>query len=99
MRKTITLALAAFMVLGALAGCATNRPADEQLDDAEITARVKAKLIADPEVAALNIDVDTVDGVVTLTGEVDSDTARLEAEQLARTTDGVVRVISRIRVN
>lgn len=98
MRKTIIGTLAAFLVLGALAGCATNRPVDEQLDDAGITAAVKARLAADPEVAALNIDVDTLDGVVTLSGQVESDAARREAEQIARTTNGVVRVISRIRV-
>lgn len=97
-RKSMAAGFAAFLIVGMLAGCATNQPADEQMDDAEITSEVKAKLLADPEVAGLNIDVDTRDGVVTLTGDVESDDARLEAEHLARTTEGVVRVISRIRV-
>jgi osmotically-inducible protein OsmY len=48
--------------------------------------------------SALNVNVDAIDGVVTLTGTVRSDESRLEAERIARTTSGVTRVISRIRV-
>jgi osmotically-inducible protein OsmY len=99
MRKTIALGFAAFVLLGLLAGCATNRSAGDQLDDAAIVAEIKARMVADTDVAALNIDVDSLDGVVTLTGEVDDNEARLEAERIARTTPGVVRVISRIRVS
>ena len=98
MRKTMTLALAAFMVLGTLAGCATNRPVDEQLDDAEIVTRVNARLAENSKTSMLNINVDSLDGVVTLTGVVRSEESRLEAEREARTTDGVKRVISRLRV-
>ena len=50
------------------------------VDDAVVTARVKARLAADPEVAALRIDVDTVAGVVTLNGQVASEAARAGAE-------------------
>jgi osmotically-inducible protein OsmY len=99
MRKTIALGFAAFLLIGLLGGCATNRSVGDQIDDAAITAEVKARLVADTDVAALNIDVDTLDGVVTLTGQVDDDEARLEAERIARTTPGVIRVISRIRVS
>lgn len=98
MRKTMTTGLAALLVLGVLAGCATNRPVDEQLNDAGIVAAVEARLAADPDTSALNIDVDSVDRVVTLTGTVQSDQSRLAAERIARTTSGVDRVISRLRV-
>lgn len=98
MRKTVTLMFAAFVVFGMLAGCATNRSTSDQMDDAEIVAEVNARLAADSDTSALNIDVDSLDGVVTLTGVVRSDEARLEAERIARTTSGVTRVISRLRV-
>jgi hyperosmotically inducible protein len=98
MRKTVTLMFAAFVVLGMLAGCATNRPIGDQLDDAGVVAEINARLAASPVTSALNINVDSLDGVVTLSGVVETNESRLEAERIARTTSGVKRVISRIRV-
>jgi hyperosmotically inducible periplasmic protein len=71
---------------------------EEALDDATITAKVKANLIADPEVRALDIDVDTVDGRVTLQGKVANESLRAEAEKLARITPGVRQVLNLIQV-
>lgn len=71
---------------------------EDALDDATISAKVKANLIADPEVSALNIDVDTVDGRVTLNGKVSSENQRAEAEKLARITPGVRQVLNLIQV-
>lgn len=68
------------------------------LDDAAITARIKAKLVADPEVKAFQIDVDTVDGRVALNGKVSRREQREEAEDLARGTDGVRAVVNLIQV-
>lgn len=68
------------------------------LDDAAITARVKAKLIADPEINSFHIDVDTVDGRVALNGKVSSAEQRAEAEDLARGTQGVRQVVNLIQV-
>ena len=72
--------------------------AEAVLDDAGITARVKAKLLADPEVGGMYIDVDTLDGKVTLNGKVKSQDERAEAEKLARHTDGVKQVVNLIEV-
>lgn len=71
---------------------------EEALDDATISARVKANLIADPEVRALDIDVDTVDGRVTLQGKVANESQKAEAEKLARITPGVRQVLNLIQV-
>jgi hyperosmotically inducible protein len=68
------------------------------MDDASITAKVKAKLIADPEVTALNIDVDTLDGRVTLSGKVASADQKAEAEKLASHTEGVKEIVNMIQV-
>lgn len=90
--------LSALIVAVAVAGCASTQTAGRQIDDAEITARVKAKLAADPEVKAHEIDVDTLDGEVRLSGIVDDSATRAEAEQLARRTDGVRRVKNELKV-
>jgi hypothetical protein len=66
--------------------------------DAGITTAVKSKLAADDTVKAYQVNVDTHDKVVTLTGEVDSPVAETMAIQLARDTDGVRDVIDEIRV-
>lgn len=67
-------------------------------DDAAITSRVKARLLADPEVSGLQIDVDTVNGKVTLTGTAESAYQKKEAGKLARNAEGVVSVDNRIEV-
>ncbi|HEY9421607.1 MAG TPA: BON domain-containing protein [Thermoanaerobaculia bacterium] len=68
------------------------------LDDAGVTAKVKARLMADPEVNAFHIDVDTMDGRVTLSGKVTNDEQKSEAEKLARRTEGVREVVNMLQV-
>ncbi len=66
------------------------------VSDAEITAAVKTKLLADKTVGGLKIDVDTTDGVVTLSGPVHSGTERAQALRLARNTKGVKSVKNKL---
>jgi hyperosmotically inducible periplasmic protein len=66
------------------------------LSDAEITTAVKTKLLADKTVGGLKIDVDTKDGVVTLTGPVKSAAERSQALRLARETKGVKHVTNKL---
>lgn len=101
MSKQFKLALALTLALvGTLgvAACSTTQPVSEQIDDAGITTQVKARLIADPEVAGMNIDVDTHEGVVTLSGRVENADQSREAQKLAALTDGVRRVINNLKV-
>jgi len=67
--------------------------------DAGITTNVKSKLAADDTVKASQLNVDTRDHVVTLTGTVDSLAAKTRAVTLAREADGVRDVIDNIRLN
>jgi osmotically-inducible protein OsmY len=60
--------------------------------DAAVTAAVKSKMLADTSVGGLQVNVDTRDGVVTLTGTVASAAERDRALALARDTDGVLKV-------
>ena len=66
------------------------------IDDAEITAKVKAAIFAEPGLKTLQISVDTVNGVVALTGSVDSQANSDRAEALAGAVAGVSRVENRL---
>ena len=67
-------------------------------DDNLISNKIKAKLIAEPEVRSLNIDVDVYLGVVTLTGIVSTKYQKDRAVQISRSTEGAVKVIDNIKV-
>jgi hyperosmotically inducible protein len=95
--RILTLAACAALAFG-LGACSSTQTASTQVDDATITASVKSKLVADPAINPFNIDVDTNEGTVRLSGTVEKAEARAEAVRLARNTAGVVRVINDIEV-
>lgn len=66
--------------------------------DATITAKVNAALVADDQLKALSIDVDTTNGRVQLTGTAPSPEARERATTLARAVDGVIEVDNRLSI-
>ena len=66
--------------------------------DASITSAVKTKLLGDPKVGGLKIDVDTKDNVVTLSGTVHSAAEKAEAVRLAKNTTGVKKVIDKLTI-
>jgi hyperosmotically inducible protein len=66
--------------------------------DAGVSTNVKTKMAADDTVKAYQIDVDTRNGVVTLSGTVDNAAAKDQAVAIARGTDGVRDVVDQIRV-
>ena len=66
--------------------------------NARITGTIKTKLIEEPGLSALKIDVDTTDGVVTLSGTVASYDEIAKAMRLAWETDGVHKVVSSLQV-
>lgn len=68
------------------------------LSDAGITTKLKSKFLGDMDVPGLKIDVDTTDGVVTLTGTVETAAEKQRAMELAKATDGVKSVVDRIKV-
>ncbi len=67
--------------------------------DAGITTAVKSKLAVDDMVKAYQVDVDTSNKVVTLSGDVETAAQREHAITIARNTDGVRDVIDQLRVN
>ena len=69
--------------------------AGEVIDDSIITTKVKSSFVADSTVSALDISVETSQGVVNLTGIVDSEQQRQRAIQIAQETNGVRQVDAR----
>lgn len=109
---TRTISITALLVALAMPGFAfaqetipdpeTDEPqtteAGEAITDAWITTKVKADLLATEGVDGTDIDVDTVDGVVTLTGTVDSQAEADKAESVAAGIEGVTQVDSQLTV-
>jgi len=65
---------------------------------AALTPKIKAKMALDDLVKASSINVDTNGSVVTLTGDVGSGDERRRALRIAAETDGVTKVVDRLRV-
>jgi osmotically-inducible protein OsmY len=85
MMKTLSaLALAAALSLSGCAVTSGQSSAGQYVDDATITTRVKARMANSPNVAATRISVETLNGVVQLSGFATSTQEKQEAVELAR---------------
>lgn len=81
------------------AGCAThNTSLGTKIDDTAITTEVKAALLADPDVSGQKVSVETVGGVVQLSGFVATQASAERAAAVARRVDGVREVQNKITV-
>ena len=78
------------------AGCGKTVAA--RVDDASVTTRVRTALLNDPEIKAQSISVDTVQGVVTLSGSVRTAQERDKAVAVARRASGVADVKSALQI-
>lgn len=72
--------------------------ASATMSDATITAKVKSSIIAEPDIEAMNINVDTANGVVTLRGTVHSSAESDRVEEIARNTNGVKSVDNKLDI-
>src|SRR3954470_23427004 len=93
LRLRVVLAVTVCAIAALTGAACKNGP-----DDAAITTAVKSKMAADTTVPATKINVDTKEGAVTLTGEVESDAAKTKAETIAKATDGVKSVKNNLTV-
>jgi hyperosmotically inducible protein len=83
----------------ALAGCASTMvPERTRHADSGITSVIQASLEANDKVKARQVDVETREGVVYLTGVVDTEEARREAGRVAWRTEGVHGVVNDLTV-
>ena len=86
-------ALAGITIIGT--GCAVGRgqeTAGAYVDDAAITAAVKAKFVEDKTVSAMAISVETLNGTVQLSGFAKSAAEKMQAENIARGVKNVKNV-------
>jgi hyperosmotically inducible protein len=106
-RRLIPAVVAGGLLALGLSGCGTygdtrasaepQRSAGQTVGDAALTAKVKTAFAADDTVKARNINVDTIRGVVTLTGTVNSAAEKDRAIQIARSISGVLEVKDNLR--
>jgi hyperosmotically inducible protein len=93
----------AFTVLLASAPClalaqSSSRTANAKITDGNIEERIEYRLETNPLTKKYDIDVESVKGVVTLTGEVANEAQREEAARLAK-IDGVQEVVNHVKVD
>ena len=82
----------------AMVASAQQRSMGQVIDDTTITTEIKAKLTADTLSNLTKIGVNTRDGVVTLTGDVDSLERKARATQIASSVRGVRQVVDNVQV-
>jgi hypothetical protein len=98
MRSIAIIVTCMLFVAAASVGPGQARTIGQAIDDAAIVASVKTKLTADQLSNLVRIDVTSNDGVVTLSGTVDTPERRDRIAQLATWAKGVKRVVNNIQV-
>jgi osmotically-inducible protein OsmY len=73
-------------------------PGTADRTDPGVTAEVKTRLLADPSVSGLKIDVDTRDCVVTLAGMASTQAEKARALEIARGVENVASVEDKLTV-
>lgn len=99
-RTTLAAVISAVALL-TVSGCAVVRGQETvgaYVDDTTITTQVKARLLEDPNVAGTSISVETLNGVVMLSGFAKNATEKTTAESIARKVTGVKSVKNEIAV-
>ena len=106
-KKSAVAAVVALFATG-LIGCASTSEsgamenagatAGRVMDDSVITAKVKSALVADSTTKAYQINVETFEGTVQLSGFVDDAQARRRAEQVAKNVEGVRDVDNKLEL-
>jgi|SRR3954463_5193195 hyperosmotically inducible protein len=95
MSKLISLIALVTMAASASTG-QTTRDTGTVVNDAWTTTQIYARFFADPDIKGRNITVETMSGVVTLTGTVQSTAERNQAVAKAKATDGVKQVVDKL---
>jgi hypothetical protein len=96
-RLTVMAVAVACLLPVVFAACA--KTVVNTVDDLTITARVKTVLLNDQQMDATKIDVETTQGIVTLSGTVNSSADGARAIELARQASGVKQVKSTLRIS
>lgn len=98
--QRISTVLSSLLVVSLVACAPSDKRAStgEYIDDTMITGKVKAALVADPDLKATEINVETFKGTVQLSGFVGAPEHITKAAQLTRSIEGVKSVKNDIAV-
>ena len=91
MRRRFAVSMALLSI--ALAATCAKKP-----DDAALVTSIQSKMSSDPQLKDVDLQVTSNKGVVTLSGTVPSDAARLDAYKIATQTPGVTKVTDEMTV-
>jgi hyperosmotically inducible protein len=91
-------AFSTFIAATALSSLAYGAGTGQYIDDATITLKVKAAIMKDTQMRATNVKVETDQGIVQLSGTVNSKDQEAEALRVASTIDGVKSVTDQLAV-
>ena len=95
--RSVLLLLTCTMCL--TVACRTNESPERQVNDLEITTQVKSKMASELGLSTVpNISVNSTNGVVTLSGQVDGADVKAKAELIAKAVPKVTRVVDNIQV-
>jgi len=97
--RRLAFVLTLSIVVG-FAGCqaTTGKTASQTMNDASVTAAVQTKLTTDRMANFTRVDVDTEQGIVQLSGVVQTSEQRTRAEELTKQVNGVKRVHNNLQV-
>ncbi|MCE5275840.1 MAG: BON domain-containing protein [Deltaproteobacteria bacterium] len=94
-RDSMLISLVCICLITVSLGCAATQhqqSAGQYVDDSVITTKVKAAIFEEPTLKSLQIKVKTYQGVVQLSGFVDSDQRVKKAGEIAGSVEGVKSV-------
>lgn len=98
MMRIIFYAFSAALCIG-IAGCASHpKAAEERVDDSAITSRIRTKLANDATLHLFRINVDSRQGIVTLSGILPSEDRKRRAGEIAAEVSGVRQVENLLQV-
>lgn len=79
-------------------GPLAENKAGDVMADAAITAKIKTAIVSEPGLRSSQISVNTANGIVTLSGSVDTQQSAERAAQVAQTVNGVKSVENQLSV-
>ncbi len=91
-RYRVLNVLICIVLAASIAGAASAETVGKYVDDSVITTKVKAAIAQDPSLSVFQVNVTTYEGVVQLSGFVDSKEVKEKAEQVAGKVEGVKSV-------
>ena len=94
MLKRLSAVFISALLVSAL-GCATQsepQSSGAYMGDSWVTTKVKTAILNEPSLKVLQINVETYEGVVQLSGFVDTAASRTKAAEIARSVQGVKTV-------